>query len=1078
MGGKQLKPVGYQKGMHIEEKWTLTRRGAPYKSFREKTVTQPSRFGEDAPNTQTASGLDVPQAGTSPGMNKAPIPIAGGWADGGSMMTYSGMETRNVKHDDKDLITWMKGVRFGKRGPSSSDRRKSRKQSMLVDIHGVSAESMSENLSDEIIHVGDIFTKVTFEEADVVTRHVRVSFNGPWGPEGKLVFMRLRMDFPVDYPESFCPHFELDRTSSLPEERVDDLENDLGTIATGYLIHRRGCIEAILSYLLGERDLHESTDWLKPLSDVAMEEQAESSSDDEDGLMGDYPTTGSQNLDMEGSMGSGILSANANVPLPKACGAIWAADGRLVCFFPPKEEPQSILHHAALADSSRVRDGREIFEGFGRLHTDSPDLKLKSKSSIEDGEESGSDDTSSSSSSSSSSDSGGPDMIGNPFQPPAAWHGALSRFQKPKTQSTNGSVPTSTALNKKVTYSKTRTVVSIKVVDDVLPSKRSLAEEYSIFGDAQSLCSHASDVASNHGNADLANVWELVRLVLRDDIPLRALSLPSPGDDIYVLAQRALVQIKRKDSGLDLFFDEPEAVSNPKQSGHVKWGNHPFSMSWLVQALFDYFERIADVQMLAMLSCVFAQAIPGGEDETLASKSFYQHLPKSMTLPAQSVGYFPSEEVAIGVYEPIISLSISPKHAQPSGTAFGSTPSSNGFRDGEQLIGEPVTPFSTGGNSPPLPLSRGSTFRSSTEQSLSTSPDQHRTSIPSATSSFAASVWTRPFNLASSPPIRNRLSGDDLSSSTPSNNVTWGKSTKSVFKSDSTIRKSYISQGPGDNYDDGSSTEEDEPVYLQIPVKISLKNQNMFDDEACVSVPFLKPEDAPKYAYYREAYAEMLGSWDLTIQQNELRKYNGIVSGNPPKRADRDSQSTLTLGGTDPMDVVEDGLGPLMVRCRTSCSRVDQDGHRHKPDARCSHCGVGSKLLACNICYQPIAGIYKVCLGCGHAAHMSCLQPLLLSLLDEKFGCETGCGCECDEKIVMEGPRAFDFDSKPESEQRMSRTTEFGALHEPQHSTIINRRGSLAESRRAKAFGDQHDQDDSRGSRPNIRRTRTRSFGH
>ncbi|GAB7348104.1 hypothetical protein MBLNU459_g6127t2 [Dothideomycetes sp. NU459] len=1012
MGGKQLRAAGHQKGMQLMEGWALTRRGAPYKSFRDRAPLQINRVNEEVASTPNGPGLEALNTGTSPGMNKAPIPIAGGWADGGSTMTYSGMETRNVKHEDKDLITWMKGVRFGKRGPSSLDKRKTRKHSILGDLQGMALEGLPENLSDEIIHVGERFTKVTFEEADVASRHIRVTFNGPWGPESRLIFMQLRMDFPNDYPEASCPRFELDRTSALPEERVADLESDLGTIATGYLIHRRGCIEAVLSYLLGERDLHESTDWLDPLREDVIEE-AESSSDDEDGLMGEYGTTGSQNLDMEGSMGSGILSANANVPLPKACGAVWAADGRLVCFFPPRKEPQSILHHTTLADSNRTRDSREIFEGFGRLNTDSPDLRSKGRS-MEEIEEDGSDDTSSYSSSSSSSGSEGPDILSHPFQPPSAWHGGSIRFQKPQTHSTNGSIPTSSGINKKTTYVNNRTVISLRNMDDVLPSKRVFAEEYDIFGDAQSLCSHASEVATRYGDSDLANVWELVKLILRNDVPLRELMVPNQKEDVYVLAHRALHRIKRKDSGLDLFFDPQGPHFNPRERAHVKWGNHPFAKSWLVQALFDHFERIADVQMLAMLSCIFAQAVAEDNTDTSSNSPSSKHFPQSMTLPAQSHNYFPSDEIAIGAYEPIISLSVSPKHMLTPGTAFGSTPSSNGFREDERTTSEPVTPFSTGGNTPPMPLSRGSTYRSNTAQSLSTSPDQHRASIPSATSSFAASVWARPFNLASSPPTRNRLSGDELSSSTPSNNVTWGKSTKTVYKSDSTIRKSYVSQGLGDAYDDGSSTEEDEPFHMQVPVKISLKNQDMFDNESCVSVPFLRPEDAFRHVCYREAYAEMLGVWGLTIQQNELLKYNGIVSHALRKRAERDSQSTLTLGADDPAEGVEDGLGPHM--------------------------------------------------------------PLLASLLDdEEIGCETGCGCACDEKNAVEGSGPFDFDRDLEIEQKLARATDFGNLQGPHHSTIVNRRGSLADSRRAKGFGDRADQELIRGS---VRRTRTRSFDH
>ena len=41
--------------------------------------------------------------------------------------------------------------------------------------------------------------------------------------------------------------------------------------------------------------------------------------------------------------------------------------------------------------------------------------------------------------------------------------------------------------------------------------------------------------------------------------------------------------------------------------GKVKWGGHPMGGRWLIEQLFEYFERKSDIQMLAMLSCVLCE---------------------------------------------------------------------------------------------------------------------------------------------------------------------------------------------------------------------------------------------------------------------------------------------------------------------------------------------------------------------------------------------------------------------------------------------------------------------------------------
>lgn len=581
IGDKQLQAIGFHKGMTMEKPIQLTRVGAPYKSFRDR----PMHPGTAAENT--TQGPIFSQPGTSPGMNKAPIPIPGGWADGGQMMTYSGIETRNVKQQDNGLISWMKGVKFGKRKPSSPDRQTKRRLSIVAGLHDPDSHGLRENLSDEIIHVGEKFTRVTVEEADVSNRHVEISLNGPWAAGEKLVFMQLCMDFPVDYPEKSAPWFHLDKASALSEEKVAELESNLRKIATGYLIHRRGCIEGFLSYLTGERDLEESISWLglSGHDPVDVGEQAESSSDEEDGLLGDFGGSESQNLGMEGSMGSGIFSSNANVPLPRTCGALWAPNGQLICFMPPKEEPRSILQKLAVDDRSHNRGSREIFEGFGRLQTGQTEPKAKSKPSADAIEADDSDDSSEFSSSSSSSGSDEPELFLRRFQPPSAWHGGSLRFSRLKTHSTEGSIPTSSGLNRRGVAVRHKALVKVLDIESLLPSKRSLASDYLVYGSGEIVCSHNAQAALHNGFPELADIWEFIGLVLARKVPVSILSMPSRETDIRVLACRSLKLQHRNDSGLDLSFDDTKAVLDPYDTALVKWGNHPFASSWLIDAL-------------------------------------------------------------------------------------------------------------------------------------------------------------------------------------------------------------------------------------------------------------------------------------------------------------------------------------------------------------------------------------------------------------------------------------------------------------------------------------------------------------
>lgn len=217
-----------------------------------------------------------------------------------------------------------------------------------------------------------------------------------------------------------------------------------------------------------------------------------------------------------------------------------------------------------------------------------------------------------------------------------------------------------------------------------------------------------------------------------------------------------------------------------------------------------------------------------------------------------------------------------------------------------------VTPYSTG-NTPPN-LSRAPTFRSVTTANTpyGTSPEQTQTvgkKISSAGFSNALANLGKSF-ISASPPVKSRP--DDLSTSLPTSGVTWGTATfygsgshdrglaaprtkqgkRTSFGQADQVNINYLSDSDSD-YDtvapDGAS-EHTVPIPPNANndgssrIKVTLKNQDQFDDEACVSAPLLDMSKEWLYRAWREQYAEMLGCWGLISKRAEVLKFNGLVS--------------------------------------------------------------------------------------------------------------------------------------------------------------------------------------------------------
>ncbi|KAK7561711.1 WD repeat protein [Phyllosticta citricarpa] len=983
--------VGHEIGAPVRPNYKHTRQGAVYKTFHDEApissipgkTTQPPHAFSTAPSQLSALFQ-------SAGMSKPSLPYAQTALQGpgasarerGLMGTSGTMQARTREKKTVDKLTWMQGVKIG--GPNGHFNRHGSRPDILSPEQHLVWDS-PDSLGDEITHVGSKYKKVKFEEVEIPKRTATVTLNGPWGENGDPVFMRISIRFPPNYPVSATPDCKIEKTTSfISPETEDRLESEIKALAEVYKNRKRGSLDAIISYLLGERGLEESISWLSEAGEGASSVDEESSSDEEDEVGGDF--SGTPAMEMSGTDILGPVNANANVPLPKQCGAIWAPDGRLITFFPPKPEPKPMFSNlATLSSDSRTYKSKRIFEMLGRLKTASPepDRKDSSTMSHDDAESQGSWETSSSSS------SGSPVMGGiSGIAPPVAWRGGPLKFQRSSQHSSAG-------YESRPSAPKPKSIITIHDFADLLPAKRELAEDYEIFGEGPSVCNHNAKVAREHGYADLADIWNLVGLILANEVPLEIMQQSYRREPILIVARRFAVHIKKRDSGLDLSYDEPDAVTRPKLKGRVKWGNHPFAQA-LVARLFEHFERLADTQMLAMLSCMFHEpAASEGVTNGMMMRLPHADLHLSMRTPAFSLDYYPTREVASSLFQPTLSVT-DPSNGYERNSmgsdpafgksdrrlnTFGSAGSSNGPWSGDVMSSTPI-PHSTS-NTPPL-FSRVNPYRASGFASIASSPERNKRSNLST----AFSTFSRPFTNAGpspSPPVNSRTG--DLSSSAPEKSgVTWGPNT--VYDPSSSQGRSSTGQLKR------SRTGLSQTPPRDVIVQVKLKNQDQFDDDGHLSVPLLDQSREWLHLSYRQSYADQeLMAWGLVRERCEVLKFNGMVSYWVEEEPRETSDWMAASKETEVRSLVEsDTLALETLPCGTTVSSSDllpwlavTPPQRPAPSKITVQQGeVGGmnktekiKSRVCMVCWLQLDGLYRTCANCGHAVHTTCGEACL-----------------------------------------------------------------------------------------------------
>ncbi|KAL4917763.1 hypothetical protein BDW62DRAFT_183293 [Aspergillus aurantiobrunneus] len=995
-----LQSVGYEKGKSFISNLNITRKGAVYRSFRDEIVGLEI---EENGSLSPAFEAPVPPSSRGAGMNTISIPYAPAWSQGGNAESRVGMQSRSGPRADTNPIAWMRGVK----------------------ISGWDIET----LGDEITHVGEKFTKVAFDSVDIRRRKATISLHGPWGVDGASLFIRVDIKFPPDYPRDSVPSFTVQKTTAVSDQLASKIIAELQTISETYLSHKRGCLEGVVRYLLGESSLEESIAWI--LGETAETVKSPTNGHDESSDEDEVGLSQSQELAMSSEL---IRPVNANVMVPRAreCGAVWAQDGRLVCFFPTKKDKSAYsLENLGFKEMTRLSRTDNLFERFGRFETSSPGPRITGTiASTDDGTSEYSDDSEAETSSSSGS-SGILSGFQHRFPTTQTWRsaGSLGLYRPRSTDNSQRSTAGGMTSRSSDTP---QNVISIHDLHSLLPAKRELASRYRICGKVVDVCAHNAAVALDYSYYELARIWGVVKLILYQRKFARSPPVPKISNRVS--------QVQRKDSAIDLSSDtlHPDQ-SSQDTTGVVKWGNHPFGGYWLIPALFAHFEQIGDIQMVAMLSCV------------LYEPNLERTLPGEEASPKQA-GHdsFPIDLHNTSSAGTNKSQALTPLHSTPKDSHTTPVTQSSGRSSLELWRGGTTPPYSTG-TTPPL-LSRASGIgverRAVTQNpSLAASPDQQ---LPprggSGFGSALASSLSRSFTFgpsSASPPASDhprRKQGKIESPHAVGGTGVWSPYSSTAKLASAKPDHLTTITAPTSQTQSDADSERPNPNPTK-KIQVALKNQGAFENDSTTQNLFLDPKKDQLYRSYRRAYAHLLSIWGLPVQRSEMLKIGDITKqpGNTRTHHDNSSSPEVSFSlsgfahkGSTGSSTDEDNKGLGIRRHCIGCGAQQlpifaiQDAVDAAVAAKgtatsiiCSKCKPKRPLplkLSCAICHEVIEGMLVPCLGCGHVCCFSCYREWLSAIspdphrsddsdqeLDSHF-CPAGCGCRCADHTMTDIP--------------------------------------------------------------------------
>lgn len=1036
MEPRLLESVGFYRGLPARKNLNITRRGAVYKTFRtvDDSVHRDRRSATMSDPRPGSGGAIGRRSALTLSMHAPHQRVGPNWRG-------PSMKGKMPSHKDTDRselqIGWMKGITLARRkaSPGTPARSGSKDSTMFGSNYHDNEWAEPETVQEEFVRISNQLPNVKWENIDMDALTLRASLKGPWGADGETVFIKVKVDIPTSYPKSKAPKFMIEKTLFVSEETHDRIERGVNHIASQFLKRNENCLEVAFSYLLGEVDLETSTTLFKNVRDLDddLDRLAadESSSEEDDN---DIPPGGSASMSQELTASTELDPAATLAPTqriavpppPRLCSARFSNDGRLVCVFPTKDQKAKALFSLTSTDNYRDHPkGEPNFAGFGRLTLDSPPPKPRyanDETSATD-DQSGESDESDSSTSSSDSELTAKHRISLWYQPGLRFRKTWSTNESARSSGggTGAGTGTGTGTSRK-RPGKPKNILSIYDFRGYLPSKKQFAEEYAIFGGGSDVCEHNAEVARKYGHTDLVDIWKYAALLLRKGIPLELHEQRNRNESVLVIARDAVSrsQDEGEETGLSA------GTGHTSLSGRVKWGHHPLALEF-INDLFDYFDKIADIQMLAMLSCIFGDS--STEDSVAYAESHLTQpeTPLPMKAPSFSLEYFPTDPALWNNnYKSQASSAITtPRTAHTPAMYSGS----QGSED-ITWLGEPASHSYSCGETPPKSIKHP--FRDIGQvHSLSSSPDNRlfRRQNTAITAALTASLPRALAGMVSgSPPdpsSRKRPSPAEtvLSNLVPSN-VTWGGST--VMGATSEPSGTARTSTSDDDY------RRDELISM-IPVAISCvpENQGLFDDDGWMSAPLLAPSRHPMCANYRYAYAEMLQMWGQPLARLEIMKFNvlkedlggassaygGTADGSyheshaGPDANGHTTHGTGTTSPAIPFGGRKEQLQALLASgrgldvtgiCRVHETQLDPLEYSRSTDGlvggavgtcqRCHRGTVPQTQLRCVYCTEPIDALYPACLGCGCASHEDCLAEWHAA---GETGCPAGDECEC-----------------------------------------------------------------------------------
>ncbi|KAK8099300.1 uncharacterized protein PG998_012541 [Apiospora kogelbergensis] len=721
-----LETVGHVKGGAAVKRLILTRKGAAYKSFRS--------VDDNAKRERRSATMSDPRLGSGGAQSRRSALTMGMQTQqqsrSGSLPSWRGPSMKakasvgKAANRSLDQLGWMKGITMSrKKGPTREmPQRKESKDSTMFGsgYHGHWEEP--EPLQDEIVRISQQLPNVTWDNVDMTGLILDASLRGPWGVDGDTIYIKVKVDVPSSYPKSRAPKFLVEKSALMSDQTYKKIDQEVNQVAYRFAKKKQNCLEVAFTYLLGETDLSSSTNFFKNVKDLDDELDPladESSSEDE---ADEIPAGGSASMSQELTASVELDATLAPVsrptlpPIPRLCGGRWSNDGRLVCFFPSKEEKAKALLFTPTDPVKERPKGEPTFAGFGRLQQETPPPRqrhLLDESSMA-GDHSDSEDADDSSSSSDSEETY-MHKVSMWYTPGRRLRKTFSGSYSMRSSGGGTGVETGTGTGTSRRRStKPKNVVSLHDMSDLLPSKQELAQEYSIFGDGPEVCEHNAEVALKYGRYDLVQVWRYAALLLRRDIPLELLEQTPRNSSVLVVAKN-IVSHARDGKG-------SPGNSDGQLAGKVKWGLHPLAKEFIAD-LFKYFERAADIQMLAMLSCVFSEASTEDGVAYAESHMTQPETPLGMKAPSFSLDYFPTDASlwhTSSNYKSHVNSAVS-----TPGTVHTPIhiPGSYGSEEGYWL-GDPVSnSYPSGGTPPPRTTPRDSMSDADVTQSLSTSPE-------------------------------------------------------------------------------------------------------------------------------------------------------------------------------------------------------------------------------------------------------------------------------------------------------------------------------------------------------------------